>query len=56
MTSFWLTSRGKYFCFDEHQHFLAPDHNFGSETNGYKKGVVVHAPKPRPPFDTEIKG
>jgi hypothetical protein len=55
LTFFWLKKGGKYSCFDEHRRFLDPDHEFRTDTKGFKKGVVVHAQKPPLMTGIEIK-
>ena len=46
VTFFWLDKGGKYFCFDEARQFLEQSHEYRSDVNSFKKGRVVHAPKP----------
>jgi hypothetical protein len=55
VTFSWLMKGGKYSCFDEHQKFLAPNHQFRSDIKRFRKGVVVNAPQPRLKTGTEIK-
>ena len=55
MTFFWLKKGGKYSCFDQHRQFLDPDHRYRSDVKRFKKGVEIHAPKPRLMTGREIK-
>ncbi|KAK1642889.1 hypothetical protein QYE76_060694 [Lolium multiflorum] len=54
VTFFWLNKGGKYSCFDEAQ-FLEQNHEYRSDVKSFKKGRVVHAPKPIPKTGQETK-
>ena len=55
MTFFWLDKGGKYSCFDEARQFLEQNHEYRSDVKSFKKGRVVHAPKPIPKTGKETK-
>ena len=55
LTFFWLSKGGKYSCFDEHRQCLEPNHPYRSDKKRFKKGRVVHDPKPRLKTGKEIK-
>ncbi|KAK1684342.1 hypothetical protein QYE76_045190 [Lolium multiflorum] len=55
VTFFWLNKGGKYSCFDEARQFLEQSHEYRSDVKSFKKGRVVHAPKPIPKTGHETK-
>ncbi|KAK1697017.1 hypothetical protein QYE76_013714 [Lolium multiflorum] len=55
VTFFWLNKGGKYSCFDEARQFLERRHEYKSDVKSFKKGRVVHDPKPILKTGTEIK-
>ncbi|KAK1660468.1 hypothetical protein QYE76_048627 [Lolium multiflorum] len=55
VTFFWLNKGGKYSCFDEARQFLEQSHEYRSDVKSFKKGRVVHAPKPIPKTGQETK-
>jgi hypothetical protein len=55
VTFFWLKKGGKYSCFDEHRKFLETNHKYRSDTKNFKKGVVVHTPRPHLPTGKDTK-
>jgi hypothetical protein len=55
VTFFWLAKGGKYSCFDEARQFLEQNHEYRSDVKSFKKGRVVHDPKPVPKTGKEIK-
>jgi hypothetical protein len=55
VTFFWLDKGGKYSCFDEARQFLEQNHEYRSDVKSFKKGRVVHDPKPVLKTGKEIK-
>jgi hypothetical protein len=55
VTFFWLKKGGKYSCFDETRKFLEANHKYRSDKKNFKKGVVVHTPRPHLPTGKDTK-
>jgi hypothetical protein len=55
VTFFWLKKGGKYSYFDEHRKFLEANHKYRSDTKNFKKGAVVHTPRPHLPTGKDTK-